>query len=234
MEAVRLFHQVLRAEMALAAAPARVFPLLCPVREAEWLPGWHAEVLHSASGLAELGCVFRTRDEGGRDRPVRPVPGRPLRHPAGYRPGGRRPGHPGGVDLHGGRPGARPRGLLPGLRRGALPGPDGAAGRPSGGFSGGRAGLTEACHGPHQRPGPALRARPEHPPALRPDRPPAARGPLEGRPPQPRRGRMGAAGTDPPGQAPALPGGPRAVGRGVREGPGSYRSRWMKDRPCGP
>ena len=63
-----LFHQVLRAGMRLAAPPARVFPLLCPVREAEWLPGWSAEVLHSASGVAEPGCVFRTRDQDGRER----------------------------------------------------------------------------------------------------------------------------------------------------------------------
>ena len=68
MAADPLFHRVLRSEMRLSAAPERVFPLLCPVREAEWLPGWHAEVLHSASGVAELGCVFRTRDEGGRER----------------------------------------------------------------------------------------------------------------------------------------------------------------------
>ena len=68
MAADPLFHRVLRSEMRLSAAPERVFPLLCPVREAEWLPGWHAEVLHSASGVAELGCVFRTRDEGGPER----------------------------------------------------------------------------------------------------------------------------------------------------------------------
>jgi hypothetical protein len=68
METRELFHRVLRAHMRLPAAPARVFPLLCPVREAEWLPGWQAEVLHSVSGVAELGCVFRTRDEDGRER----------------------------------------------------------------------------------------------------------------------------------------------------------------------
>jgi hypothetical protein len=63
-----LFHQVLRAEMRLPAPPSRVLPLLCPVREAEWLPGWSAELLHSVSGVAEPGCVFRTRDHDGRER----------------------------------------------------------------------------------------------------------------------------------------------------------------------
>jgi hypothetical protein len=54
--------------MHLTAEPARVFPLLCPTRERDWLPGWKAEVLHSRSGVAELGCVFRTQDEDGRAR----------------------------------------------------------------------------------------------------------------------------------------------------------------------
>jgi hypothetical protein len=50
----------------IEATPERVFPLLCPVREAEWLDGWGAQVemIHSASGVAEDGCVFRTRVAG--------------------------------------------------------------------------------------------------------------------------------------------------------------------------
>jgi hypothetical protein len=44
----------------ISAPPDRVFPLLCPVRESEWLDGWKAEVLRSESGYAEEGCVFRT------------------------------------------------------------------------------------------------------------------------------------------------------------------------------
>lgn len=51
------------------APPERVFPLLCPVREAEWLDGWAGalEMVHSESGLAEEGCVFRTRLPGRPD-----------------------------------------------------------------------------------------------------------------------------------------------------------------------
>lgn len=47
----------------IEAPPERVFPLLCPVREAEWLEGWGeiVEMVHSESGLAEEGCVFLTR-----------------------------------------------------------------------------------------------------------------------------------------------------------------------------
>ena len=42
------------------AAPERVFPLLCPVREAEWLDGWRYTMIRSESGLAEAGAVFTT------------------------------------------------------------------------------------------------------------------------------------------------------------------------------
>lgn len=42
----------------LAASPAVVFPLLCPEREREWVPGWEYTMVYSESGLAEAGCVF--------------------------------------------------------------------------------------------------------------------------------------------------------------------------------
>jgi hypothetical protein len=36
------------------------FPLLCPAREADWIPGWTAEILYSeAEGLISPNCVFR-------------------------------------------------------------------------------------------------------------------------------------------------------------------------------
>lgn len=49
--------------MKIDARPDAVFPLLCPVREAEWIDGWSYEMIHSESGLAELGCVFKTNRE---------------------------------------------------------------------------------------------------------------------------------------------------------------------------
>ena len=48
-----------------AAPPERVFPLLCPVREADWIPGWQYNLIYSESGVAELGCVFTTPDPAG-------------------------------------------------------------------------------------------------------------------------------------------------------------------------
>ncbi len=44
----------------LVGPPAAVFPLLCPVREADWIPGWDAPLVVSASGVAEPDCVFTT------------------------------------------------------------------------------------------------------------------------------------------------------------------------------
>jgi hypothetical protein len=44
----------------LDAAPAEVFPLLCPTREYEWIDTWACEIVHSISGYAELDCVFTT------------------------------------------------------------------------------------------------------------------------------------------------------------------------------
>jgi hypothetical protein len=43
----------------LAPADA-VFPLLCPVREAEWAEGWLPNLVLSTSGVAEPDCVFTT------------------------------------------------------------------------------------------------------------------------------------------------------------------------------
>lgn len=48
----------------IQAAPSAVFPLLCPVREYEWIEPWRCEMLHSTSGVAEKNCVFRTRMPG--------------------------------------------------------------------------------------------------------------------------------------------------------------------------
>jgi hypothetical protein len=47
------------------APPGKVFPLLCPVREAEWVPGWQYRLIYSQSGFAEEGCVFTTPNDDG-------------------------------------------------------------------------------------------------------------------------------------------------------------------------
>lgn len=44
----------------LAAPPEVVFPLLCPVREADWIQGWDPVFVASNTGIAEMDCVFTT------------------------------------------------------------------------------------------------------------------------------------------------------------------------------
>jgi hypothetical protein len=59
---IRVSHEYAQTN---CAPPTRVFPLLCPVREADWVPGWQYRLIYSKSGVAELGCVFTTPNEDG-------------------------------------------------------------------------------------------------------------------------------------------------------------------------
>lgn len=60
--AARVSHEHVQMNDAL---PEQVFPLLCPVREAEWVPGWQCRMIYSRSGFAEQGCVFATPNDDG-------------------------------------------------------------------------------------------------------------------------------------------------------------------------
>lgn len=44
----------------LLAPPDKVFPLLCPTREYEWIEPWKCRMVHSESGFAEQDCIFVT------------------------------------------------------------------------------------------------------------------------------------------------------------------------------
>lgn len=46
--------------MQLGARPDDIFPLLCPVREYDWIQPWQCEMVYSDSGKAELDCIFKT------------------------------------------------------------------------------------------------------------------------------------------------------------------------------
>jgi len=45
----------------LVAEPSAVFPLLCPVRECDWIEGWRPLQVLSLTGYAEQDCVFTTK-----------------------------------------------------------------------------------------------------------------------------------------------------------------------------
>lgn len=50
----------------IVSGPEKTFPLLCPVREADWIDGWAetCTLVQTASGIAEEGCVFLTVHPG--------------------------------------------------------------------------------------------------------------------------------------------------------------------------
>lgn len=60
MTEFKAVRRVFEAKMRLNATPEEVFPLLCPVREYNWIPHWKCEMVWSDSGVAEDDCVFRT------------------------------------------------------------------------------------------------------------------------------------------------------------------------------
>lgn len=41
-------------------SPEKLFRLLCPTTEYDWIPNWNCELLHSNSGRAEYNAVLRT------------------------------------------------------------------------------------------------------------------------------------------------------------------------------
>jgi len=49
--------------MNLGAPPEAVFPLLCPVREYEWIEPWSCDIIFAASRAAENNAVFTTAFE---------------------------------------------------------------------------------------------------------------------------------------------------------------------------
>lgn len=51
---------VVTASTLLQYSPKEIFPLLCPVREYDWIEQWDCELLYTESGVNELGCVFKT------------------------------------------------------------------------------------------------------------------------------------------------------------------------------
>jgi hypothetical protein len=52
-------------DMVLHGSPEVVFPLLCPVREYEWIPHWDCTMIYSSTGVAERGCIFITHTDRG-------------------------------------------------------------------------------------------------------------------------------------------------------------------------
>ena len=67
MEEFRGVQRTLTFKQRNLASPDKVFPLLCPVLELDWLDGWHYRMIHSVSGVAEENCVFATPNHGTKE-----------------------------------------------------------------------------------------------------------------------------------------------------------------------
>lgn len=57
-----MFRFVKQATLELSADAKAVFPLLCPVKEQDWIDGWSdiCTIVYTDSGIAEEACVFET------------------------------------------------------------------------------------------------------------------------------------------------------------------------------
>lgn len=53
-------RRIMIAAQHLLAPPDKVFPLLCPKREYDWIEPWKCRMVRSESGFAELDCIFVT------------------------------------------------------------------------------------------------------------------------------------------------------------------------------
>lgn len=60
--------------------PEETFPLLCPVREHDWLEGWEANMVYSQSGLIEKNCVFTTPAGNGQQAVWQVIDHDPMKH----------------------------------------------------------------------------------------------------------------------------------------------------------
>ena len=58
---------VLTRVITIDSTPDTIFPLLCPVREGEWVDGWVGRAIYSSSGYAEEDGVFATEHPGDDD-----------------------------------------------------------------------------------------------------------------------------------------------------------------------
>jgi hypothetical protein len=50
-------------ERIFTASPEELFPLLCPTREADWIPGWTCDLVYTTTGYAERDCIFTTGED---------------------------------------------------------------------------------------------------------------------------------------------------------------------------
>ncbi len=69
MNKFKSFRKTKTITQVIHAPASELFPLLCPVREYEWLEIWSCDMIYSESGIAENNCIFKTDfpDKGGEE-----------------------------------------------------------------------------------------------------------------------------------------------------------------------
>ena len=69
MNSFKALRKLREADQHLLASPQTVFPLLCPIREYEWIEHWRCDLLYTNSGRAEADCIVVTNfpEPGGPD-----------------------------------------------------------------------------------------------------------------------------------------------------------------------
>lgn len=53
-------RRVINHQQTFSATPDKVFPLLCPTTEFDWMDGWHCELIYSNSLYQEYNAIFKT------------------------------------------------------------------------------------------------------------------------------------------------------------------------------
>jgi hypothetical protein len=61
----KALRHIVSCQQHLSSGPEKVFPLLCPQREYEWIETWKGQIIYSESGFAEPDCVFSTELPAG-------------------------------------------------------------------------------------------------------------------------------------------------------------------------
>lgn len=60
MEEFKAKRIIVSHKQLLKSTPDKVFPLLCPVREYDWIETWKCNLIYSDSGFAEKDSIFTT------------------------------------------------------------------------------------------------------------------------------------------------------------------------------
>lgn len=53
-------RKVIRHTQTFKTTPDKLFPLLCPTTEFDWMDGWHCELVYSQSNYHEYNAIFKT------------------------------------------------------------------------------------------------------------------------------------------------------------------------------